>query len=418
VESPAALRRARHYPAQLFAEPTGDLLLLHSEGIHGLQYSRLHPDTGRAIPDLVKDAGLEAFAATVLGDGAYLVALQQSDRIDLRRYRRFQTSEPKADLRNSPLYTEMETDAQGNRWHRTFARRRFTLPDVTAVAVEPDGREWWGIEAGVFSRKGKDYFVQFVPEGFFFNTVSDIVPCGSAVYFASRHLDEPRVGIALPRSSGGRTTYSVEARRIEDAEGRITALACDRNRTLLVGTSGGDVIALTGDRVDARFHLENGEAASAITAHPREAPVYFGTNRGRLFRLADDFQEIDITPADGQPIQGIAIDRQDRLWLAIEKKGLYLRRGQRWEDRSPAIPGLPYFSVTDMIADPAEGLWLLINPEFASPGLGYFDGTDIRFLNPPHRPLATPVDLAVAADGTVRVGTALEGFYKLERPAP
>lgn len=407
-----------NYASYLLAEPDGRLLLLLSDRTYGLQFARFDPDTSEPAADLVKQAGMEDFAATATDQGSYLVALRESDGITLRRYRKFQSPAVPQNPRWSRLYTEVEADGRGNSWRRTIARGRFILPDVTAVGVQPDGRVWWAVESGVFSMDGQDSFFQDVSQGFFHHYVSDILPCGKAVYFASRFLPEPKVGSALPRRGAGRTTYTVEATRLEGAAGRITALACDRDKRLIVGTSEGDVVVLQDTEIVRRLSLARGQSVAAIAADPGQPGSYLGTDQGRLYRLAEDLQEVDVGPARGHAIQAMAIDRDQRLWLAIEGRGLYRRHDGRWQDRSALVADLPYFSVAALRADPVAGIWLLPHPEVAPLGLGYSDGETLSFFNPPHRRLSAPVDFDVAADGSVWIGTGFHGLYKLERPAP
>ena len=160
---------AAGYPSQLFAEPAGQLLLVVSDFKFGLRYARFDPDRGTVNLDLIKDAGLEAYAIAALQDGSYVIALEKPDGIDLRRYRSFQSPHNGDNPPSKPIYTEVEVDRAGNRWHRTFARSRFIAPDVTAIAGEADGRVWWGIETGIMSVKDGDFFFQEVKQPFFCN---------------------------------------------------------------------------------------------------------------------------------------------------------------------------------------------------------------------------------------------------------
>jgi tetratricopeptide (TPR) repeat protein len=417
VESLFRPRFGVTYSAYLFSEPSGELLLLASDGVYGLQYARFDPNRGVPVRDLVTRAALEAFAVTRSSDGTYLIALETSYGVTLRRYRRFQDARSKVWPSSSPLYTEVEDDADGNIWQRTIARARVILPDVTAVAVASDGRVWWGIETGVFSVKDQDMVFSDVSLGFPFHTTTDVEPCGDAVYFASRYTQEPRIGIGKIRSFVGVSMLRVEERAF-DIRGRLVALACMDDGLLLAGTSRGEVIAIRGLKVVARRQFEDESGVTVIALHPGQRQAYVGTASGLLYQIDSDLGVVTARPAPGAPIQGVAVDRNQRLWVAVQDQGLYRHEVGGWRHVPIVVQQWPRFSVAEIQADPSGGLWLLPDPETRSPGLVYVDDSGVRIFNPPHRRLATPVDITVPEPGVVWIATGNDGLYRLERAAP
>jgi len=51
-------------------------------------------------------------------------------------------------------------------------------------------------------------------------------------------------------------------------------------------------------------------------------------------------------------------------------------------------------------------------------GLAHVTDEGFQLFNPPGRRLAQPIDMDVVDDGHVWIGTALNGFYRLERAQP
>ncbi len=428
------LRGARHftdhfgpsnYPSQLFAEPTGQLLLVVSDAQFGLRYARFNPDRGTINFDLVKDAGLEAYAIAAQQDGSYLVALEQPDGIDLRRYQRFQSPHNGENPPNKPIYTEVEVDRAGNRWHRTFAKARYIAPDVTAIAGDANGRVWWGIESGVMSVKGRDFFFQDASMGFFTHNVAHIRPCGDAVYFAALDNDQDR--LAMARASRGvgyganrQTGYAVEVVSLPDSGGAVTALFCNASPatetpTLLVGTENGDVLAVNHHEVLWHRQLESRAAVTAIAATAEGVP-YAATSTGDLYQFEDETVRQLAQPGDPAPISALTVDRSGRLWIGRDGKGLYRRDANGWTRGVPDT--FPYQSVAALHADPESGVWVLPAPDVTSVGLAHVTDTGFQLFNPPSRRLARPIDIDVFDHRHVWIGTALNGFYRLERAKP
>ena len=412
------------YPSQLFAEPSGQLLLVVSDLEFGLRYARFNPDRGTFNLDLIKDAGLEAYAIAALQDGSYLLALEQPDGIDLRRYRRFQSPHNGDNPPNKPIYTEVEVDRAGNRWHRTFARSRFIAPDVTAIAGEADGRVWWGIETGVMSVKDGDFFFQDASMGFFTHNVAQIRPCGNTVYFAALHNDQDRLAMARASQSVGggatrQTNYAVEVISLPDTSGAVTALFCNAGPdtdtpTLLVGTADGDFLAVNHHEVLWHRRIVESAAVTAIATATADAVLYVAA--GDLYELKDGTLQRVEQPVDMAPISALTVDRAGRLWVARDGKGLYRRDMHGWTRVAPDT--FPYQSVAALHADPQSGVWVLPAPDVTSVGLAHVTDEGFQLFNPPSRRLARPIDIDVEDNGQVWIGTALNGFYRLERAQP
>ena len=414
------------YPSNLFAEPSGDLLLLTSDAIFGLRYARVNPDQGRLELDLVKDAALEDYAVTALGDGSYLVALAQGDGIELRRYRRFQSPDNGVNPPAGRIYTEVETDASNNRWHRTFARHRTIRPDVTAIAVEEDGRVWWGIESGIMSVNRSDFFSQEVAEGFFAHAVSDIVPCGDRVYFAAPRAPRDRVALARVTGSvtttlGRRTAYATEAISLPAFEGQITALTCfnpqgSGRASLVLGTSGGEMLAL--HRHEPLWRTSVGRSAAVTAIAADRGSLFAGTAEGRVYHLTGDGLVPAAAPPGEGAISAMTFDAKGRLWLAKENEGLWVAEPAGWRQLADPSSDFPYRSIAALHADPKNGVWVTPSPESLSVGLLQVTDQGIRYFNPPSRRLAKPLGIDVAANGDIWIATALHGFYRLERAVP
>ena len=417
---------ASGYPSQLFAEPGGQLLLVVSDFKFGLRYARFNPESGTVSLDLIKDAGLEAYAIAALQDGSYLIALEKPDGIDLLRYRRFQSPHNGDNPPDRPIYAEVEVDRAGNRWHRTFARSRYIAPDVTAIAGEADGRVWWGIESGVMSVKDGDFFFQDASMGFFTHNIAKIRPCGNMVYFAALHDDQDRLAMArVSQSAGGgatrRTHYAVEVISLPDTRGAVTALFCDAGPdtgtpTLLVGTADGDLLSVNHHEVLWQRKLAEGTAVTAITTAATDALLYAATSAGDLYQLKDGTVLPVAQPGEVAPISALTVDRSGRLWIARAGKGLYRRDASVWT--RVAADTFPYRSVAALQADPRRGVWVLPGSDVTSVGLAHVTDEGFQLFNPPGRRLAQPIDMDVVDDGHVWIGTALNGFYRLERAQP
>jgi len=150
---------------QLFPQPRGGLTLLVSDNTYGLQFTRFNPDAGNPELDLVTRALTQPYAATKTPDGKFLVALKKNKGIEVYQYSNFSTN--RTNKARFAIYTEQDQDHADNTWNRIFAYRRVITPDVTALAVGPKGRVWWGIESGIMTRTEKTFSVQDVGNGFF-----------------------------------------------------------------------------------------------------------------------------------------------------------------------------------------------------------------------------------------------------------
>lgn len=163
------------HPIHVFSETSDRLLMLLSSAGYGLQYARFNPDINEPNPDLVKAVGLEAYAVTALENNRYLIVQRKNDQLHFKRYEHFQNQAADVNATDSMLYSEYMRDNSANDWRKIYARMRVIQPDVTTVAVEPDGRVWWGIETGIMTLKDDDFFTADVSEGFFIIIMSPIL---------------------------------------------------------------------------------------------------------------------------------------------------------------------------------------------------------------------------------------------------
>ena len=401
----------------LYGEDPDTLLLIMSDAQFGLQYVRFNPDVEAPRLDLVKDAGLEAYSITPFKDNSYLVAQQKHDAVELRRYSRFQSDRPKGGEPGSIIYSEYATDDDDNEWRRIFARMRAIQPDVTTVNVAPDGRVWWGIETGIMSFKGSDFYSADVSEGFFHHHVTSIEPCGGTTAFASSDAIDPVIGWADEKSKG----FKLARRHLKDTAGAVTALGCVNDDEIYIGTSTGELIRFDG-RVTEVLHRYAGQAITAITAGVDPAlpaagmQVWIGTDQGHIYRYQGAMEQTEFPDAAGQPIRALAVDADGVLWASVGGRGVFQLKERQWSGLAPIARGAvrPYRSVMTIRPDPDKGVWMLPGPEEASRGVLYSDGGRSLLLNPPDRIIQAPTGVGVDANGVVWIGTAFDGLFRLE----
>ena len=418
--TPAPVHRTR-----LFALPDGEVLLLLSDTIFGLQYARFQPDGGEPRLDRVSRTALEAFAATPIRSAGYLLALRQNEEILLRQYQTFNTTGVgvKKYERDWPIYVEEERDRSGNRWRRISARARVIIPDVTSVGVEPSGRIWWGIESGIMAKTGEEFYATDVSQGFFYHYVTAIKGCsGGTVWFAADHLDRPVVGyVRQPRGalpSARQTRF--DTRVIPGASGAITAIECGPSPgQVYLGTSRGDLVGLDGGQVRFRSSLDGAPHITALAVERKTGTIWVGTKTHGLYEFQGGSQR-RVGPASGvldRHVTALAVDSAGALWVALYENGLVRRIGDQWTSFTPSNSMLPYWSVGQLAAGSAGGVWYIAHAEARSHGVGYFDGTLGRLHNPPHTILDRPSSLALDREGHVWIGTWFDGLYELEPTA-
>ena len=398
---------------------TGEMLLLVSDTIMGLQYARFQPDGEAPKLDRVSRAALEGFAVTPTRSGSYLVALRRSDDILVREYRAFNTTGVgvKKYERSWPIYMEEDRDRAGNRWRRMSARARMIVSDVTSVGVEPNGRVWWGIESGIMAKTGEEFFATDVSQGFFYHYVTTIKGCGGVVWFAADHLDRPVVGYVRtgPAASGFQPRFVTRA--IPGASGAVTAAECGPNPgELYVGTSRGDVARVSATAVPSRWSLEGAPRITALTVEPRTGIVWVGTRDHGLFRIeGDTARRVSAKPEVlDREITALAVDAGGALWVALYENGLARKVGEQWTAFTPTNSSLPDWSIGRLAPGLTGGVWYIPHAEARSRGLGFFDGTRGHLHNPPHTVLDRPSSIAVDPRGHVWIGTWFDGLYELE----
>jgi TolB-like protein len=400
----------------LYGEGPNTLLLIMSDAQFGLQYVRFNPDVEAPRFDLVKDAGLEAYSITPFKNNSYLVAQQKHDVVELRHYSRFQSDRPKGGEPGSIIYSEYATDDDDNEWRRIFARMRAIQPDVTTVNVAPDGRVWWGIETGIMSFKGADFYSADVSQGFFHHHVTSIEPCGDTTAFASRDAIEPVIGWADAKSKG----FRLARRQLQDTAGTVTALGCI-NDDVYIGTSTGEFMRFDGQATEV-LHRFSGQAITAITAGVAPAlpaagrQVWIGTDQGHVYRYQSVMEQTAFPDADGQPVRALAVDADGVLWASVDGRGVFHFKERQWSGIAPIDRGAvrSYQSVMTIRPDPDKGVWMLPGPEEVSHGVLYSDGARSLLLNPPDRIIQAPTGVGVDARGVVWIGTAFDGLFRLE----
>jgi TolB-like protein len=414
---PEQLFRPRYgfnYAGYLFAEPGGQLLALLSDSIYGLQFARFDPTRQDPVRDLVPGITLEAFAATPAAGGGYLVASEEGEDIAVRHYHLNDKAAKGYWPLATPLYTSTGEDSHGNRWSRTIAGARVIVPDVTAVATQSDGRVWWGIETGVFSLHNGTMLFSDGSMGYPFHTTTEIEPCGEKVIFASRYSRQPRITVGRIASLLGMDLLKTEEVPLE-TDGRITQLACAGDGSLIVGTSTGEVLILDpGGTSFTRHRTEGSEGVSALAGDPKDGSVLVGTDGGKVYRVSGGLAPLPPLGAGDHVVQALTVSPSGRLWAAVEDAGLFQFAETGWREVPSVAQAFPRFSVGAIETDLNGGVWLLPDSEAVSAGVAHYSDGEVTVLNPPQGPLATPVDMAVDANGAIWIGTSNDGLYRLE----
>lgn len=389
------------YPVEIFSRQAGEVTLLFSDTLTGLQYARFRPDVAEPAPDLVRDISLEPYAMAASGSG-YIGAAWQGDDIVIKGYNRFAHHLNTVNRSSDPLYRETEADDGGNVWDRRIARTRYIMSDVTSVGVQQDGRAWWGIETGVMSLLGDDFYISDVSMGFFYHQATDIVPCADRTWFAARNLDEPLLGFV----NGANPSRSTDKFVIAGAGGAVSAISC--NGTLLfAGTKSGDVAVIMRAEQKQLYKLPSGYATALAM---RDGVLWIGASDGKLYRIKNDMPALEKT--FDSPVTALAGDDKT-LWVATGNK--LLRYGRDWESFSGK--GLPDGGISKLRMGPG-GVWFLPGPYAAGGGIGFFDGSKPVIYNPPSHRIFDSIDFDTAADGSVWVGSESSGIYRFERKAP
>ena len=396
------------HPIHLFRGEESRLVALISDTNFGLQYAAFHPDAEAPVFDLVRGVGLEAYTASGYRDG-FIVAQRQNDVVNIRRFRDFQMHGEAGRPERGIIYSEYSTDDRNNAWRRIFARMRVIQPDVTTVGVGRDERVWWGIETGAMTLKADDFFAVDVADGFFHHHVTTIEPCGAVTAFSSRDLDRPRIGVA--RRSDGR--YRFSKRDFKKASGRINALICTGDGAIVVGTSGGEVLSVSGDRSNLMHRFEDA-AVTALAASPMAGPILIGTSAGKLFQYDGELKPLALPDVAKGAIKAVAVDVSGQIWLSVEAHGVFVGHGRNWRPLARDSAAL-YRNVGSIRPDPNKGVWMIAADDEPSRGVLYSDGVRHVMLRPPDHSLRGPTGLAVAPSGAVWIGTAFDGLFELRR---
>lgn len=395
------------YPMYLGNTGDGSLTLLFSDTVTGLQYVRFRPDTQQPSPDLVRNITLQPYAAAQLPDGKWLAAAWEGDAVVLRGYNNFAFADNPENSASDPLYQETEYDSEGNRWDRRIARTRYVLPDVTAVGVVKDGRAWWGIETGVMSLKGSDFYVSDVSMGFFHHDVSSIMPCGDKVYFAADTLETPEIGVM----ANGWFSRKTDKLSYPELAAAITAIGCGKNGEVLLGTSKGDVATASGTKIGLRQHVSEAEITAVAM---RGDDIWVGDAAGGVHIASKNGVKQAGFPGTGFAINGISVAAND-VWVSTAGGGIY-KHHDKWTQYTPGNSAFPY-AAPGKIRAVAGGVWAMPDAYTRSQGMVFFDGKEAKLFDPPSHNIYDIVDFDVAPDCAVWVGSASSGIYRLERGA-
>lgn len=402
-----SLSQIAGFPVRLFDGDSGGLALLFADTVTGLQYAFFRPESEEPAPDLVREVTMEPYDAVKLGRASWLVAAWQGDDIVLRRYKKFAFPENEKNGASDPLYRETETAADGSRWDRRIARTRYVMPDVTAVGVAPDGRAWWGIETGVMSLKGRDFYVSDVSMGFFHHQATHIVPCGRKVYFAARSLPRPVIGVI----SSGWLVNKSDKIELPALAGSITALACAGDGDIYVGSTGGGVAKVSGSRALYVHRVEPG-AVTALAAEGGGAVA--GTSSGALYRFDEKgVAKVPFRQAENPyAVSGVAADAGG-LWVATAGGGIYRGAKDGWMQFTPENSAFPYAAPGKLKAQ-GNGVWFLPDPYTRAQGIGFFNGKEARLYRLPSHDIFDMIDFDLAPDGAVWIGSESTGIYRME----
>ena len=395
---------------QLIPKPDGRLTLLLSDNFYGLQYANFDPDDDQPQLDLVSRALTEPYAITPLRDGKYLLALKEDRGVGIYQYKNFTTNRKNSG--NGVIYTETSHDPSGNRWDRIFAQRRLVIPDVTALALGPKGRIWWGIESGLMTLNGEVFSVQDVSNGFFHNFITDIAPCSNShAWVSSSFHEHPEVGRVSvnPRERRSFVPLKTTRVRIPEAQGAISVIKCaGGNKGLLVGTTEGQFIRFKNRRVILKHQF-----SSAVTAVAKNGGGKYsiGTEKGEIHFVQNDISVKAKSFKGG--INDLVVDAQGDLWAAVEGEGLSRYQSGKWKTFSTKNSKVAYDRIGALTPDKSRGVWYVAHGEMRSFGVGYFDGKKHGLYNPPQRFIEKPSSLDVGPEGHVWIGTWFEGVYEM-----
>ena len=395
---------------RLIPEPDGRLTLLLSDNFYGLQYASFDPDADQPQLDLVSRVRTEPYAITPFKSGTYLVALKKDRGVGIYQYKNFTTSPENSG--NGIIYKEASQDPSGNHWERIFAHRRFISSDVTALAIGPKGRIWWGIESGLMTLNGEVFALQDVSNGFFHNFITDIAPCSdSQAWVSSSFHEHPEVGRVSvnPRVRVSFVPLKTTRVRIPEAQGAISVIKCAEGKNgLLVGTSKGQFIHFKNNRVVLKHQFKSSVTAVADNGHGKYS---IGTGNGEVHFVQSEVS-VKAKSLKGR-VNDLVVDAQGDLWAAVEGKGLSRYQKGKWKTFSTKTSKVAYDRIGALTPDKSRGVWYVAHGEMRSFGVGYFDGRKHELYNPSQRFIEKPSSLDVGPKGHIWIGTWFDGVYEM-----
>jgi streptogramin lyase len=395
------------YPLTLFKQSDGGMVLLFSDIYTGLQYAALKP-LAAVAPDLVTQTGLEPYAAAVTRDGV-IAALWKDDDISIERFHKFALPENGVNPSDQIIYTERSHDRQGGSWERIIARERFRVPDVTAVGTSPEGRAWWGMETGIMSLKGSDFFFSDVSLGFFNHDIDHIVHCGTTIWFVATNLDTPQVGI----SEGNRPDEQNVGKplRFNEIQGGISAAACGGKGETYFATRKGEVLLSPADDPRRAYSLPKEDAGNAISAlafDNQKSRLLAGTTSGAFYAMNTDGRFTLVTRFK-HPVQALAVDKDGHIWVAVRGDGVTVLDAAGHNVKMFGAPAIPA-RIKKIATDPKGGVWAIADSDYAA-GMMHLDLRGMHTVSPPQETLRDIVDFALSDDGSLWIGTNLKGIY-------
>jgi hypothetical protein len=395
------------FPMTLFSENDA-MTLVFSDVYTGLQYSKIGPDSA-TTPDLVTQSALDTFAITRTDTG-YITAQWKDDDIHIQQFSQLAFPTNPVNPANEVIYTERSKSSTGEEWNRIFARERFRVPDVTAIDATPDGHLWWGIETGIMALKGKDFFMRDVSEGFFYHFVDQITHCGDRVWFASSKLSPARVGF---NHGGAPNAASLgQSLKLPELEGAVTAMACGNNGAMYFASAEGKIVALPASGKQTILSLpENYKGQLASLAYDTVSQrLLAGTAKGAILSVSDKGEVSVIHSYTGHSIDALASGKDGVLWAGVHDDGLYAIKADGTVIKHHTQKDIRV-NLQKLIAGNHQDVWAIASRYAPSPGLIHADKNSVSFHNPPQKTLDEIIDFTLAEDGTLWIGTNLDGIY-------
>ncbi|MFN9326344.1 MAG: adenylate/guanylate cyclase domain-containing protein [Flavobacteriales bacterium] len=272
-------------------------------------------------------------------------------------------------------------------------------PVVLSVLRTSTGEIWLGTPAGsvhLSRRKG-------VP------TLTTIAEANGLGHDLVRCLHQDRSGgIWIGTAFGGVSKFTSDAfQYFTERDGLGSRIVSAIHRTadgvLWMGTQGGGVARWDGNRITT-FGREHGLPSMFITCLGEDARGYLlaGTAMHGLHRLKGDrFQPaLEVGRLESARVNAIERGPDDRVWVGTAS-GLFLEKG----DGSYVSMGPKDRAINDMLIT-ADTLW-------AATDSGLYRTADLQWTRYGSIPITTITSLGRDTPGSIWIGTAASGLYRL-----